>query len=119
MSLSRGISVTAHSAIEVIAAPVLMVAPFVLDFGTGAMVISVLLGVLLLGLALQVEDPSRSVPLSAHAGFDYVLAFTAVVAGLAVGLATDEWYASIFLVGFGAAQALLTASTRFTMARGV
>ena len=115
----RGISLTVHSAIEVIAAPVLMVAPFVLEFGTAAMVISVFLGVMLLGLALQVEDPSRSVPVSAHAGFDYLLAFAAVVAGLAIGISTDEWYASIFLVGFGAAQALLTASTRFTLARSV
>lgn len=114
----RGISLTAHSAIEVLVAPVLMVAPFLLGFGTAAIVVSVFLGVMLLGLALQIEEPSRSVPISAHAGFDYVIAFTAVVAGLAIGLATDEWYASIFLVGFGAAQALLAASTRFTLARG-
>ena len=115
--MRRGISLTAHSAIEVIAAPLLMVAPFVFDFGTAAMLISVLLGVTLLTLALQIESPSRSVPVRAHADFDYLVAFVAVVAGLAIGLASDEWYASIFLVGFGAAQALLTASTRFSMAR--
>ena len=114
---SRGISLSVHSAIEVVAAPALMVAPFLLGFGQAATVITVLIGVLLLGLALQVEAPQRSVPLSAHAGFDYLLAFTAVVGGLAIGVATDEWYATAFLVGVGAAQVLLTASTRFTRAR--
>jgi NADH:ubiquinone oxidoreductase subunit 6 (subunit J) len=57
------------------------------------------------------------VPLSAHAGFDYLLAFGAVVGGLAVGLVSEEWYSAVFLVGVGAAQAMLTASTRFTMPR--
>ncbi len=115
--MRRGISLTAHSAIEVIAAPLLMVAPFVFDFGTAAMLISVVLGVTLLTLAIQVDSPGRSVPISAHADFDYLLVIVAVIGGLAIGLATSEWYASIFLVGFGVAQALLTASTRFTLAR--
>ncbi len=79
--------------------------------------VSVLIGVLLLSLALQVEGPRRTVPISAHAGFDYALAFAAAVGGIAIGLATDEWYATVFLVGVGAAQALLTASTRFSMVR--
>jgi hypothetical protein len=113
----RGISLSVHSAIEVVAAPALMAAPFLLGFGPAATVISVLIGVLLLSLALQVEGPQRAVPLSAHAGFDYLLAFTAVVGGLAIGIATGEWYATAFLVGVGAAQALLTASTRFSIAR--
>ena len=114
---SRGISLSVHSAIEVVAAPALMAAPFLFEFGQAATVISVLIGVLLLGLALQVEGPQRTVPISAHAGFDYVLAFTAVIGGLAIGVATGEWYATVFLVGVGAAQALLTASTRFSVAR--
>jgi hypothetical protein len=113
----RGIPVSVHSAIEVIAAPVVMVAPFVLGFGSAATFLAVAFGVVLLGLALQVEGPRRTVPLSAHAGFDYLLAFLAVVGGLAVGLVTGEWYSAIFLVGVGAAQATLTASTRFSMAR--
>ena len=116
---TRGIPLSVHSAIEVIAAPALMAAPFLFGFGQAATVISVLIGVLLLGLALQVEGPRRTVPLSAHAGFDYLLAFTAVLGGLAIGVATGEWYATAFLVGVGAAQALLTASTRFSMARSV
>jgi hypothetical protein len=115
---TRAISISAHSAIEVIAAPAIMAAPFLLGFGQAATVIAVTLGAVLLGLALQVEGPNRSMPLSAHAGFDYLLAAVAAIGGLIVGLVTDEWYAAIFLVGVGAAQVALTASTRFSVARG-
>lgn len=114
---SRSISLSVHSAIEIVAAPALIVAPFLLGFGIGATLISAAIGSLLLGLALQVEGPRRTVPLSAHAGFDYILAIVAVSGGLTVGLATGDWNAAIFLVGVGAAQVMLTASTRFSVAR--
>jgi len=99
------------------AAPAVMAAPFLLGFGVAATVVAVTIGVLLLGLALQIEAPTRSVPLGAHAGFDYTIAATAAIGGLAVGIASGEWYATAFLAGVGAAQVLLTASTRFSTAR--
>src|SRR3712207_3658768 len=114
----RGIPVSAHSAIEMLAAPAIMVAPFLFGFGPAATVLAVLLGVTLLGLALQLETPSRSTPLRAHAGFDYLLATGAVAGGLALGLIESEWNAAIFLVGIGVAMVALSASTRFTAARG-
>jgi hypothetical protein len=117
MTLTRGIPLSAHGAIEVFAAPAVMAAPFVFDFGTAATVVSVVLGALLLTLALQVEGTRRSVPLHAHAGFDYVLATIAISAGLTVGAATGAWAESVFLVGIGIAQVALTASTRFTAPR--
>lgn len=113
----KAIPASAHGALEMLAAPAIMVAPFVLGFGVAATVVAVSIGVLLLGLALQLETPSRSVPLSAHAGFDYAIAAAAVAGGLAVGLTVGEWYATAFLVGVGAAQVALTASTRFSTAR--
>jgi hypothetical protein len=113
----RGIPLSIHGALEMIAAPAIMVAPFLLGFGTGATVATVLIGALLLGLSLQAEAPQRSVPLSAHAGFDYMLAALAVVSGVAIGLAAGEWHAGIFLVGIGAAQVVLTAATRFSAPR--
>ena len=113
----RGISTSVHSALEVIAAPAIMVAPFLLGFGPAATVLAVLFGVVLLGMAVQLESPGRSVPLRAHAGFDYLLAFAAVVGGVAVGLIAGEWNAAIFLAGIGTAMVLLTASTRFSVAR--
>jgi hypothetical protein len=113
----RSIPLAVHAAIEVFAAPAIMVAPFLFDFGQAATVVAVTIGALLLGLALQAEGPRRTVPLSAHAGFDYLLATAAAIAGLVIGLATGEWYAAVFLVGVGAAQVALTASTRFSLAR--
>jgi hypothetical protein len=113
----RSIPLAVHAAIEVFAAPAIMVAPFLLGFGQAATVVAVTIGALLLGLALQAEGPRRTVPLSAHAGFDYLLAIAAAIAGLVIGLATSEWYAAVFLVGVGAAQVALTASTRFSLAR--
>ena len=107
-----------HGAIEVFAAPAVMAAPFVLGFGALATAIAVALGALLLTLALQVEGPRRTVPLSAHAGFDYSLAMVAVSAGLAIAVAGGAWAESAFLVGIGVAQVAMTASTRFTVARG-
>jgi hypothetical protein len=114
----RAISLPAHSALEVLAAPAIMVAPFVLGFGTAATVIAVAIGALLLGLALQAEGPHRTVPVSAHEGFDYALATVALAGGLGVGLVTGEWIAGVFLVGVGVAQVMLTALTRFSLARG-
>jgi len=117
MKLMRGITLSAHGAIEMFAAPAVMAAPFLLGFGTAATVISVAVGVLLLTLALQVEGPRRSVPITAHAGFDYALAVVAISAGLTIAAATGAWAESVFLVGIGVAQVALTASTRFTAPR--
>lgn len=114
----RGISLSAHSAFEMIAAPAIMAAPFVLGLGVAATIVAGLLGVTLLGLSLQAESPQRSVPLSAHAGFDYALAALALVGGLVIGAVTGDWHATVFLVGVGAAMVALTASTRFSGARG-
>jgi hypothetical protein len=115
---SRTIPLSAHGALEMLAAPVIMAAPFALGFGPAPTAIAVLVGALLLGLALQVEGAERSLPLSAHEGFDYALATASLAAGLAVGLATGEWWAGAFLVGVGVAQVALTACTRFSVARG-
>jgi hypothetical protein len=115
---TKAISLPIHGALEMLAAPAIMVAPFLLGFGPAATVITVGLGVLLLGLALQVEGSGRGLPVSAHAGFDYTLALVAAIAGLAVGLIADDRLAGIFLVGISVAMVALTASTRFTAARG-
>jgi hypothetical protein len=113
----RGIPLSVHGALEMIAAPAVMVAPFLLDFGTAATIATVLFGVLLLGLATQAEAPQPNVPISAHAGFDYALAAFAVISGLVIGAVTGEWYAPVFLIGVGAAQVALTAATRFSHPR--
>ena len=108
----------AHAAIETVAAPAVMAAPFLFGFGQAASVIAFAFGAMLLGLAFQAVGPRRSIPLSAHAGFDYMLAAFAAIGGIAVGLGTGEWNAATFLVGTGVALVALTASTRFSVPAG-
>lgn len=119
MSLSRAIPINVHAALEVAAAPLLIVAPFALGFGHLAGAVSIALGVLLIGLATSVYgDPTRgNLPLSAHAGLDYTLAAVTIAAGLVAGLAGD-YIATVFLAGFGFAHMALTASTRFSRPLG-
>ena len=118
MASSRTIPYPVHAAIETVAAPAIMAAPLLLGFGGAAAVATFAIGALLLGLAIQAAGPRRTIPVSAHAGLDYVLAAGAAIAGLAIGIATGEWAQGIFLVGVGAAQVALTASTRFSVPAG-
>jgi hypothetical protein len=108
----------AHAAIQTVAAPAVIAAPFLLGFGQAAGVVAFVFGVMLLGLALQAAGPRRTIPLSAYAGFEYTLAAFAMLGGFAVGLGTGEWNAGVFLVGSGAVLAALTASTRFSVPAG-
>jgi hypothetical protein len=118
MAVSRAIPLSAHAAIEMVAAPAIMAAPLLLGFGAAATVIVFAIGALLLGLAIQAAGPGRTIPLSAHAGFDYVLAALAGISGLAIGIATGEWAQGVFLAGIGVALVALTASTRFSVPAG-
>ena len=120
LSLFRAIPIHVHGALEAVAAPLLIVAPFALGFSVGAGAVSVALGVLLIGLALSVYggDGERAVlPLQAHAGFDLVLGVVTIVLGIAVGIAGDA-VAAIFMVGFGSAHMALSASTRYSRPLG-
>lgn len=117
MTLTRGIPLSVHGAIEVFAAPAIMAAPFLLGFDVLATIVAVVFGALLLTLALEVESPRRTMPLSARAGFDYMLAVVAMGAGIGIGIAGGAVSEAIFLVGIGAAQVTLTAMTRFSAPR--
>ena len=112
---SRAIPLSAHSALEIVGAPLLMAAPFFLGFGHAAGAITVALGAVLMGLAISSTGEQRTIPLSAHASFDYAIAVLTIVTGLMVGIAGGEPLATAFLVGFGAAHLALTASTRFSV----
>jgi hypothetical protein len=117
MTLFRAIPISVHAALEVIAAPLLMVGPVLLGFSFETTVFGVVLGVLLFGLALSTEGDGRdgrAVPLSAHAAFDYLLAVATITVGVVTALFTNETAASVFFIGVGLAQVALTASTRFS-----
>jgi hypothetical protein len=95
-----------------------MAAPFLFGFGQAAAIIAFAFGAMLLGLALQAAGPRRSIPVSAYAGFEYMLSAFAIIGGIAVGVGTGEWGAGVFLVGTGVALVALTASTRFSVPAG-
>ena len=68
------IPVTAHTVVELLAAPLLMVAPFVLGFGLVSGAVTLALGMLMMTLAISAASEQRTIPLSAHVGFDYAIA---------------------------------------------
>jgi len=115
MTLFRTVPLAIHGVLEVFAAAALIAAPFLLGFGYAAGAASISIGTMLMGLALWTHGEQRSVPLSAHAGMDYLIGGLAIIAGLAVALDSAPLIATVFLVGFGAAHLALTASTRFSI----
>lgn len=119
MTLFRAIPIHVHAALEVAAAPLLMVAPFALGFTPLVGALSIALGALLLGLATSVygDEQRGNLPLSAHAGLDYTLAAGTFLVGVIAAIAGDL-VATVFLVGFGSAHLALTASTRFSRPLG-
>jgi hypothetical protein len=119
MSLFRAVPIHFHAALEVLAAPLLIAAPFALGFSGLAGALSIALGILLIGLATSVygEGDRGNLPLSAHAGLDYTLAVATIAAGVVAGIGGDH-VATVFLVGFGSAHMALTASTRFSRPLG-
>jgi len=119
MSLFRAVPINVHAALEVAAAPLLIVAPFALGFDYLAGALSIAAGILLIGLATSLYGDSTrgNLPLTAHAGLDYTLAAATIAAGVVAGIGGD-YIATIFLVGFGSAHMALTASTRFSRPLG-
>jgi hypothetical protein len=115
MTSARAIPLAAHGVFEILAAPVLIAAPFLLDFGASAGAVSIMLGAILMWMALATHGERRTITLSTHAGLDYVIGLLAIVIGLALGLGTAPVLARAFLVGFGAAHLALTATTRFSV----
>ena len=115
MTFGRAIPLAIHGVFEIFAAPLLIAAPFLLEFGATAGAVSVALGAMLMGLALSTHGEHRTISVSAHASFDYLIGALAIGAGLALGFGSSPPVATAFLVGFGAAHLALTAATRFSV----
>jgi len=98
LTLTRAIPLNVHVALEMVAAPILMVVPLFSGASPMIGVVSFLIGALLLGLAASTLGQRTVVPLAALAAGDGVIA--------------------AFLAGFGAAQVVLTASTRWSIPAG-
>jgi len=113
--IQRTIPLDTHNALVLATAPLLMIGPYLLTFSPGVGLVSFFLGALLMGGALA--SSTRSIPVSTHEGFNWVLGLSTLGIGIVAGIFGNAPIATIFLVGFGAAHLALTASTRYS-ARG-
>ncbi|MDW5594667.1 hypothetical protein VSS74_09990 [Conexibacter stalactiti] len=111
MTALRPLSLSLHGAFELLLGVLALVAPFALSFTPAGTVLSVLIGVLAIGLALDTTAP-RDV--TAHQGFDYALAIGAVLVALPLALSADA-AAALVLAAIGVAQLALTAGTRYSV----
>jgi hypothetical protein len=110
MTALRLISLPAHGALELLLGLAALVAPFVAGFAPAGLLVSVALGVLLVGLALSTTDVS--LPVTAHFAFDHTLALATVGAALLLGLSGDR-VAAVTIGTIGLAQVVLNLSTRY------
>jgi hypothetical protein len=112
------ISIHMHGAIELLVGAALAVLPFVLGFESAAIAFSAALGALVIGLALTASEPGgpASIPLSAHAAYDWGLGVGLIGAGFAFGLLEGAG-PMVFFLAAGAAELLLLARTRYAPMR--
>jgi hypothetical protein len=113
------ISIHLHGAIELLVGAALVVLPFLFGFEPAAIAFSAALGALIIGLALSAssEPGGRgSIPLAAHAAYDWGLGVGLIAAGFTFGLLQGH-RPMLFFMGAGAAELLLLARTRYAPAR--
>jgi hypothetical protein len=110
-ALRPTISLPTHAAFELPVGMLALSAPFALGFGLAGAVLSVLIGVCIVGLALDAAHQPAQV--SAHQAFDYGVAFAAVLVALPLALA-GETAAAVFLGGAGVVLLALDVATRYS-----
>lgn len=114
MTALRLISFPTHAALELAGGLIVLVAPFALGFSAAGLVVSVLLGALIVGLALSaIPVEGRTSPIGAHFAYDRGLAVALLGSSLILGIAGDMT-ASAFLAGAAVVQAALNLITRYS-----
>jgi len=114
MTALRLVPLPVHSALEMMAGLLLMVAPFVLGTSAAGMVAGVVIGSLVVGMALQSLDtgPRGALPVSAHHAADHGLALG--MAGAAIVLASADGTAALVFAVAAVAQLTLTLVTHYS-----
>jgi len=110
-ALRPTISLPTHGAFELPVGVLALIAPFALGFGLAGAVLSVLIGVCVVGLALDAAQQPAQV--SAHQAFDYGIAFAAVFVAVPLAL-TGDTAAALFLGAAGSALLALHGATRYS-----
>lgn len=110
-----------HGFIEYAAGVLLIVAPFLLSFESGAAVaVAILAGIVVLFLAAATEGPTsliNYVPVAAHVVLDYVLAGLLIAMPFIAGF-SDETAPTAFFIALGVLHLLITIGTRFKKDEG-
>ena len=105
-----------HGAIEYAAGVLLVVAPFLLDFDSGAAIaVSIIGGLLVIVIAASTDGPTslvNSIPIPAHVLLDYALAAVLVASPFLFGF-SDESSPTAFFIALGILHLLVTIGTRF------
>ncbi len=105
-----------HGAIEYLAGALLVAAPFLFAFDSGAAVaVSVIAGVLVIVIAASTEGPSSlidSIPIPVHLLLDFALAAALIASPFLFGFSDESAPTAFFLV-VGVAHLLVTIATRF------
>ncbi len=105
-----------HGVIEYLAGALLIAAPFLLSFDSGAAkAVSILAGVVILAVAASTDGPTgmtASIPISVHVMLDYALAGVLVAAPFLFGF-SDESAPTAFFIVLGVAHLLITIGTRY------
>lgn len=106
----------AHGVVEYLAAAILIVAPFVLSFDSGAATaLSIVLGVVILAIAAATDGPTslvNQIPRPAHVALDYVLVVVLIALPFLAGFSDETAPTALFIV-LGVAHLLVTIGTRF------
>ena len=108
-----------HGLIEYAAGVLLIAAPFLLTFDSGAATaVSIIAGVVVIAVAASTEGPSsliNSIPIAAHLLLDFALA-AALIAAPFLFAFSDESSPTAFFLVIGVLHLLVTIATRFKSA---
>lgn len=115
MTALRLIPLPIHSALEMLLGIVVGAAPFALGLSPAAMIVGVVAGALVVGLALQSLDAGTGadIPIAAHLAGDQGLALGLAAAGGVMALAGDPIAAALF-AGAAITHLLLILVTHYT-----
>ena len=105
-----------HGVIEYLAGALLIAAPFLLSFDSGAATaLSIVVGVVVIAVAAATEGPTslvNQIPTAAHVALDYVLVVVLIALPFLAGF-SDETAPTVFFIVLGVAHLLITIGTRF------
>ena len=108
-----------HGLIEYAAGVLLVVAPFVLGFDSGAATaVSIALGVVIIAVAASSDGPTSLVnqlPRPAHVALDYVLVALLIAMPFLAGF-SDETPPTALFIALGVVHLLITIGTRYRAA---